>query len=258
MTSGHEVLGGLHDYEWQAKEKLRPKTADEPQLLGRFARLLFEERSINKMKDGFGKLVAWWKKERAQDKADRAYNGSFAEISHTVVPLEEMYYIPEQPAADADYMQPLKSHRYGERNAYRSVYARETAKPEHVDVIDDEMAEVMQAAVDRARLHLGAVAAGQGSEGSTNLPDQPKQQDMAVPIGQGDNLRYRDDPEADAALLRRLEAAYAQPAVQPLHEKVEPTHEKKVGRHRRSSTRRRLRLPIVQHRNDDLTTTSGK
>lgn len=250
MSSNHEVLGGMYDYHYAAERKREGKDANRLRFLGRVARLFTEDDAgAKKIEDKFYQIAAAWKQKRAEAKADHDYNGSLQEISHTFERREE-----EPAATDPNYLQPVKSRRYGEANAYRSVHARETA--EGPGSIDDEMAEIMQGAVERARQHLGELStAAAAGEPRSELPNRVagQSEDIFAPVepvaaGQEDNLRYRDDPEADAALLRRLERAYNAPA-------YTPPHEQKTGRHRRRP--RRFPMPIIRHRNDDLTSTRG-
>lgn len=144
------------------------------------------------------RAVRWFKdmnQKRNMEKAERAYNGSIAEI-HAIV----------------DQQMPQETHQaepvLGSPGVYRSHFADEQLRTE---VTENDIDDVMSHAVRRARQNLGALPVLTMHQEQTS--DHASVVEPPLP-GETQDLRHTT-PQEDEALLERLRQAYIQPAQEP-------------------------------------------
>lgn len=101
------------------------------------------------------KAVKWFRRvneRRKAEKAERTYKGSLDEIAHAIEPAATVE--PQEP-----YLQPHKTPKPGEYRSMHAIHSMEEQAANNREgtfALDDEMAELMHGAVQRARQKIAA------------------------------------------------------------------------------------------------------
>lgn len=209
----NEAFDTQLDYRLAQERRAGGETAESPRgLIGSFALLVTNEEKAGQWQNKFD---AWRERkrteraERRQARAERrkAKNGSLADIGFddapaAAEPAKGTVYASAGEAAPEPRAIPVPNRP----GVYHSNLS-ENQHPDDVPLSDAEYDEILAGAVSRARAALGEIPVAQMHQPETSAPD------------------WAERDIDDAALMRRLENAYGQPA-------QEPDRSDHAGRHR--------------------------